>query len=276
MQKLLYLVFKVTKEEDLKTWTKGLADQVFEKFSKLGPGPAGAEDEDDTNAWLSQVLVFQLVALEDPRGQPCEVAAEFLTVLAMRFLAKCLDKADCEQEIQSFLATFKQTNADMSSSMRWKALGTSYVSLANVVTEDGDLIQDSEKCLAMVESSYKCLLAAIALLSNAGLFQSKSEDDYDDLDYEETERPGTMERDALYQLFQNFESLIETIVSKSRRSAMNQPHIRRVNYMMNTIQRYFSLHKALFHRERPVFVLQGSLESWVSSKQKDDDRKLES
>jgi hypothetical protein len=63
----------------------------------------------------------------------------------------------------------------------------------------------------------------------------KDDDDDADLDHLDTEtkkKPERIEKEAIFEIFEQFEAQMQTISSLTRRDAMNNPHFRRINYFV--------------------------------------------
>jgi hypothetical protein len=270
-------------KEGFQKWLEVTAVGVASYLSKQGAGAAGSEDQDDTGAWLCQSMAIRFVMLETKTTGPHAVAAEFRMLLSKQVLSRvCCFQQDSssskmEQEIESILSSL-QLPQEVQKSTRWQALGTSRVALDTLEKLVADAINlgpnDSPKCLAVLEASYFSLQAAMTLFDAQHFLDLKDDDsDLDQLDdaAQAKKTPERIEKEAIFDIFEQFEAQTQTISSLTRRDAMNNPHFRRINYFVTCIRVYVRLHKAMFQSRRQPKSIggRGSLDSWVTSKKPD-------
>jgi hypothetical protein len=282
LRTLLDLCTEAGKEdkEGFHKWLQVTAVDVATHLAKQGAGAAGLEDQDDSGAWLCQSMAIRFVTLQTKTTGPHTVAAEFRTLLSKQVLSRVCFQQDSsstkmEQELESVLTSLQLPQAVQRT--RWQALGTSRVALGKLeklVVDANNLgPNDSPKCLAVLEVCYFSLQAAMTLFDGQTHFLDLKDDDadLDQLEAQAKKEPEQIEKEAIFDIFEQFEAQTQTISSLTRRDAMNNPHFRRINYFVTCIRVYARLHKTMFHsRRRPKSIGgRGSLDSWVTSKKPD-------
>jgi hypothetical protein len=282
LRTLLDLYTEAAKDdkEGFHKWLEATAVDVATHLSKQGAGAAGSEDQDDAGAWLCQSMAIRFVMLETKATGPHAVAAEFRTLLSKQVLLRVCFQPDSstnmEQELESILSSL-QLPLEVQKSTRWQALGTSRMALGKLeklVAHANNLgPNDSPKCLAVLEAAYFSLQAAMTLFDEQHFLDLKDDDaDSDQLDAQAKKKPGRIEKEAIFAIFEQFEAQTQTISSLTRRDAMNNPYFRRINYLcVACIRVYFRHQKAKFQsRRRPKSIGgRASLDSWVTSKKPD-------
>ena len=257
-------------------WMTNSANCIISNLMKLGPGEENAEDKDDVEAWLCLSLAVRVV-LPLTNSQTCFSArlqrdpARFAIQFSLLILQRGLDNVDdggipswWDRALASVLSKWK-VPSEITKKDRWHGVAASILALERLSTDSNNILKNSPKCLAFVDVATSCLQASLILFQLSNLFENDNDDDeYRHLD-EENEKPeATAEISALFAALETLESLSNLVASLTRRDAMNNSHLRRVNYQLNCMRQYCSIKKAWFRLQSPNTVLQGTLDSWVS------------
>lgn len=229
-----------------------LTEEIFSIVSSQGPGAPDTIDADDHQAWICQARVIRVLSsatYESTETSQKTWIATLVTKLCERVLLACSKQSSkaLYDKVASIFTKWKLPQ-EMADCIRWKASATSLITLS-LLNQSISVEGEEALCAALCEMSFLCFQSAVTLFSNINIHHSDS-----------------VESAALYTAYQEIESEISQIATKSNGLVLSNPHYLRVNYFANCFRQYPRLEK-LQYQERQTVEIQANLESYFSVKE---------